>query len=179
MKLLSFSEGWGVSHFSMMKSTVVELKSLSSFKPMYCSREYHTSTRLNQQYEKSTLKFKILVRLGSVIFPCQGQIWNLKNFPWEFGVGHLSMSRPNLKFKIYCRRVGHLSMSRPNLKLKIFSEVGGSVIFPYLGPIWNLKFSVRVWGSVIFSCPGQIWNSKFSVRLGSQSSFHVQVKSEI
>ena len=38
-----------------MKSTVVD-ESLSSFKPMYCSREYLTSTRLNQQYEKSTLK---------------------------------------------------------------------------------------------------------------------------
>ena len=37
-----------------MKSTVVD-ESLSSFKPMYCSREYQTSTRLNQQYEKSTL----------------------------------------------------------------------------------------------------------------------------
>ena len=42
-----------------MKSTVVD-ESLSSFKPMYCSREYHTSTRLIQQYEKSTLnKFNI------------------------------------------------------------------------------------------------------------------------
>ena len=39
-----------------MKSTVVD-ESLSSFKPMYCSREYHTSTRLNQQYEKSTLNY--------------------------------------------------------------------------------------------------------------------------
>ena len=40
-----------------MKSTVVD-ESLSSFKPMYCSREYQTSTRLIQQYEKSTLKAK-------------------------------------------------------------------------------------------------------------------------
>ena len=38
-----------------MKSKVVE-ESLSSFKPMYCSREYQASTRLIQQYEKSTLK---------------------------------------------------------------------------------------------------------------------------
>ena len=36
-----------------MKSTVVD-ESLSSFKPMYCSREYQVSTRLSQQYEKST-----------------------------------------------------------------------------------------------------------------------------
>ena len=39
-----------------MKSTVVD-ESLSSYKPMYCSREYQASTRLIQQYEKSTLKF--------------------------------------------------------------------------------------------------------------------------
>ena len=39
-----------------MKSTVVD-ESLSSYKPMYCSREYQTSTRLNQQYEKSTLNY--------------------------------------------------------------------------------------------------------------------------
>ena len=39
-----------------MKSTVVD-ESLSSFKPMYCSREYQASTRLIQQYEKSTLNW--------------------------------------------------------------------------------------------------------------------------
>ena len=38
-----------------MKSTVVD-ESLSSFKPMYCSREYQASTSLSQQYEKSTSK---------------------------------------------------------------------------------------------------------------------------
>ena len=38
-----------------MKSTVVD-ESLSSYQPMYCSREYQASTRLIQQYEKSTLK---------------------------------------------------------------------------------------------------------------------------
>ena len=41
-----------------MKSTVVD-ESLSSFKPMYCSREYQASTRLIQQYEKSTLNLKL------------------------------------------------------------------------------------------------------------------------
>ena len=41
-----------------MKSTVVD-ESLSSFKPMYCSREYQASTRLSQQYEKSTSNAKI------------------------------------------------------------------------------------------------------------------------
>ena len=41
-----------------MKSTVVD-ESLSSYKPMYCSREYQTSTRLNQQYEKSTLNLEV------------------------------------------------------------------------------------------------------------------------
>ena len=44
-----------------MKSTVVD-ESLSSYKPMYCSREYQASTRLIQQYEKSTLK-ELLVYL--------------------------------------------------------------------------------------------------------------------
>ena len=40
-----------------MKSAVVD-ESLSSFKPMYCSREYQASTTLIQQYEKSTLNNK-------------------------------------------------------------------------------------------------------------------------
>ena len=46
-----------VSRFpsDLMKSTVVD-ESLSSFKPMYCSREYQASIRLSQQYEKSTSK---------------------------------------------------------------------------------------------------------------------------
>ena len=39
-----------------MKFTVVD-ESLSSFKPMYCSREYQASTRLSQQYEKSTSNY--------------------------------------------------------------------------------------------------------------------------
>ena len=43
-----------------MKSTVVD-ESLSSFKPMYCSREYQASTRLIQQYEKSTLNAKLCI----------------------------------------------------------------------------------------------------------------------
>ena len=37
-----------------MKSTVVD-ENLSSTKPMYCSREYFKTSRLIQQYEKSTL----------------------------------------------------------------------------------------------------------------------------
>ena len=47
-----------VSRFpsDLMKSTVVD-ESLSSYKPMYCSREYQASTRLIQQYEKSTLNY--------------------------------------------------------------------------------------------------------------------------
>ena len=43
-----------------MKSTVVD-ESLSSFKPMYCSREYQASTRLSQQYEKPTFNWKYTV----------------------------------------------------------------------------------------------------------------------
>ena len=45
-----------------MKSTVVD-ESLSSYKPMYCSREYQASTRLIQQYEKSTLKQSSLLKI--------------------------------------------------------------------------------------------------------------------
>ena len=59
-----------------MKSTVVD-ESLSSFKPMYCSREYQASTRLIQQYEKSTLKvivvfvlsYKLIWFVGVSIIP--------------------------------------------------------------------------------------------------------------
>ena len=110
-----------------------------------------------------------------------------------WGASHLSMARPNLKFKIYGGRVGHLSMSswnqisnfwwgwgichlfmsRPNLKFKNVQ--------------WGLGVQAKseiyiVWwgrGLVIFPCPGQIWNLKFSVRVGGQSSFHVQTKAEI
>ena len=39
-------------HYCGLHQVVDE--SLSSFKPMYCSREYQASTRLSQQYEKST-----------------------------------------------------------------------------------------------------------------------------
>ena len=70
---------------------------------------------------------------GSVIFSCPGLIWSLKIFSEGWG------SRSNLKFKNFSEgwRVGHLTMSRPNLKFILFGEVGG------------------------------------------QSSFHIQVKSEI
>ena len=40
-----------------MKSTVVD-ESLSSFKPMYCSREYQASTRLGASYLLVTAKDK-------------------------------------------------------------------------------------------------------------------------
>ena len=39
-------------------------ESLSSFKPMYCSREYQASTRLSQQYEKSTSNEYLCLYLG-------------------------------------------------------------------------------------------------------------------
>ena len=42
------------SSSGLMKTTVV-VESLSSAKPMYCSREYFKTSRLIQQYEKSTL----------------------------------------------------------------------------------------------------------------------------
>ena len=49
-----------------MKSTVVN-ESLSSTKPMYCSREYFKTSRLIQQYEKSTLKFFVVLGNGSAL----------------------------------------------------------------------------------------------------------------
>ena len=65
--------------------------------------------------------------------------------------------------------VDHLSMSRPNLKFKIFGERGGSVISPCPSQIGNFKFLGRVGWSVIFLYPGQIWSLKFSVRVGEIS----------
>ena len=102
---------------------------------------------------------------------------NLKFKSFSEGWG----SRPNLKFKIFGEGCGvsHLCMSRLNPKFKIFSVGGGSVIIPYLGKIWNLKFSVRVWGSVIFSCPGQFFKFILFGEIRGQSSFHVQTQSEI
>ena len=51
------------SHFcrSMVFSGTVHW--FEPIKPMYCSREYHTSTRLIQQYEKSTLHI-FMCKLG-------------------------------------------------------------------------------------------------------------------
>ena len=51
-----------------MKSTVVD-ESLSSYQPMYCSREYQASTRLIQQYEKSTLNVEHLFGIGFTLIP--------------------------------------------------------------------------------------------------------------
>ena len=68
--MLYFVEAWysleqyiGLKEDKLSSTTVdfirsegnLETKRLSSFKPMYCSREYQASTRLIQQYEKSTL----------------------------------------------------------------------------------------------------------------------------
>ena len=48
-----------------IRSTVVD-ESLSSFKPMYCSREYQASTRLSQQYEKSSSNYCYCFTLRTV-----------------------------------------------------------------------------------------------------------------
>ena len=50
-----------------MKSTVVD-ESLSSFKPMYCSREYQASTRLSQQYEKSTSNIYMIFHVDNKVY---------------------------------------------------------------------------------------------------------------
>ena len=116
---------------------------------------------------------------GSVIFSCPGQIWSLKIFSEGWG------SRSNLKFKNFSEgwRVGHLTMSRPNLKFILFGEVGGQSSFHVQNKaeisifqqrldgwssyhtqaksdIWNISMGE---GSVTFPCPGQIWNLKFLV----------------
>ena len=67
-----------------MKSTVVD-ESLSSYKPMYCSREYQTSTRLNQQYEKSTLNG--VQSKGHIVIPyTQGLCESIKKICGRYGI---------------------------------------------------------------------------------------------
>ena len=62
----------------------------------------------------------------SVIFPCPGQVWNVK----------------------FLVRGGQSSFHiQPNLKSKILGE-GGSVIFPCPGQIWNVNFW---WGGSVIS----------------------------
>ena len=79
---------------------------------------------------RPNLKFKIFGEGGgSVIFPCPGQIWNLKLF--EGGVSHLPCP-------------GQI------WNLKISLRVGELVILPCPDQIWNLKFSVRVGGQSSF-----------------------------
>ena len=60
---------------------------------------------------------------------CLSMSHDHRNFYW--GVNHLSMSRPNLKFKIFIEILA--------------GEIGGSMIFPYQDQILNLKFLVRFW----------------------------------
>ena len=58
----------------------------------------------------------------------------------DSGVGHLSMSRPNLKLcaRVKVGLVSHLSMPRPNLKLCARVRVGRSVMSDWTLPI--IKF---------------------------------------
>ena len=117
--------------------------------------------------------------VGSVIFACPGWIQNLKFSVWVWG--SVIFSCPGQFWNLYClvrSAVSHLSMSRPNLKFKILVRLG-SVIFPCQGQIWNLKTFHESLGLVIFLCPGQIWNLKISVRVGGRASYHVQTQSEI
>ena len=105
-----------------MKSTVVD-ESLSSFKPMYCSREYQASTRLSQQYEKSTSK--------------DGEDWNLSGMTSTMaslllrvsGTGRctsywLPTTLMTLRCRIKVRLLWHRCTNRPwhrpllNIKLK-------------------------------------------------------------
>ena len=137
---------------------------------------------------------------GLFIFPCPGQIWNLKFLVSVGGSVIFSCpgqnSRPNLKFKIYGGRVGHLSMSRLNPKFKILVRMGGQssclwslemfMSRPNLkfknfrefvpGQIQNLKLSVGLGDWASFHVQAQILNLKTFGEGGGQSSFHVQVK---
>ena len=118
LKFRCFSEGWGVGHLTMFRSNL-KLKFLvmvggqSSFLVQAKSEIYI-----------------VWWGTGLVIFPCPGQIWNLKCLV-RLGISHLSMSRSNLKFKHFLWEfgVGHISISRSNLKYKTFSEGGGQSFF--------------------------------------------------
>ena len=92
------------------------------------------------------------------------------------GVNHLSMSKLNLKFKIFSELlvsnirmgVNHLSMSKLNLQFKIFSEIlvgdnGESIIFPCPSYILNSKFSVCYW-SVIFGVVNHLSMSRLNLQ---------------
>ena len=132
---------------------------------------------------KLNLKFKIFSEIlvgdnggGLIIFPWPHFILNLK-FSVRFWL-------------VTMRGVNHLSMSRLNLKSKIFSELlvsntwGGVNHLSCPGWILNIKFSVSYWSAILggvnhLSCLGWILNLKFSasywsaVSRGCESSFHV------
>ena len=75
-----------------MKSTVVD-ESLSSFKPMYCSREYQTSTRLIQQYEKSTLNWVRMIEFESDCISLSQSFVQMAEFKMaEFKMGEFKMA---------------------------------------------------------------------------------------
>ena len=101
------------------------------------------------------------------------------------GVNHLSMSKLNLKFKIFSNflvgkyegGINHLSVSRINLKFKIYSWVtgqcniaGGQSSFHVQAEIFNLKFISEITGQWYWSCQTSCLvqpkssNLKFSVR---------------
>ena len=86
--------------------------------------------------------------------------------------------------------VNHISMSKLNLKLKIYSEllVGdiqgrGLIILPCSGSILNSKFSVSYWLAILrvnhlsmskLNLKYKIYSEIFVGNNGRQSSFHVQ-----
>ena len=90
--LKCFSEGWGIGHLTMFRPN----------SEIYNFQWGWGVSHLSYVQAKSEA-LKISVRVGGeVILPCPGQIWNLKMFQWGLGgQGHLTMSRPNLKFKTF------------------------------------------------------------------------------
>ena len=161
-------------------------------------------------YLKSKIFSEILVGDNGgvlIMFPWPHLILNLK-FSVRFwlvtmrGVNHLSMSRLNLKFKIFSELLVSsirgmwviLSCPKLNLKFKIFSEilVGDNGGFNHVSmTTLYLKFKIfseilvgdNGGGLIMFPWPHFILNLKFSVRFwlvtmrGDQSSFHVQAES--
>ena len=136
-----------------MKSTVVD-ESLSSFKPMYCSREYQTSTRLNQQYEKSTLNIGKCSLFVHPSHTCPRLAWTPPVSIVELLLCQPGVSSPcdnwtwNGKGKdCYCLEQDHAvgincDFSKPtkyiqHLPVTILSSLGGPKVHSSRGLVWQ------------------------------------------
>ena len=98
-----------------MKSTVVD-ESLSSYKPMYCSREYQASTRLIQQYEKSTLKYPVRF----YVFEDATNHPNLLSYATSERLGIVQFQVPNL---VATHPLDQIAVQTPSSKRKTAKQV--------------------------------------------------------